>query len=178
MPRARQRLSVPSGSSDPKARVSITVNGEQVERDVSVRLLLSDFLRHELRLTGTHVGCEHGVCGACTVLIDGKAGRSCLTFAVQASGHEVRTIESLADEDGTLHPIQSAFQDCHALQCGYCTPGMIMNIVGLFESGEELDLTDEGIRLALSGNLCRCTGYQNIVAAVRKAADAMQAGQE
>ena len=107
MPRARQKLSVPSVSSDPKARVSITVNGEQVERDVSVRLLLSDFLRHELRLTGTHVGCEHGVCGACTVLIDGKAGRSCLTFAVQASGHEVRTIESLADEDGTLHPIQA-----------------------------------------------------------------------
>jgi len=177
MPRTRQRLSVPSVSSDPKARVSITVNGEQVERDVSVRLLLSDFLRHELRLTGTHVGCEHGVCGACTVLIDGQAGRSCLTFAVQASGHEIRTIESLADEDGTLHPIQAAFQDCHALQCGYCTPGMIMNIVGLFESGEALDLTDEGIRLALSGNLCRCTGYQNIVAAVRQAADAMQAGQ-
>jgi aerobic-type carbon monoxide dehydrogenase small subunit (CoxS/CutS family) len=177
MPRTRQKLSVPSVSSDPKARVSITVNGEQVERDVSVRLLLSDFLRHELRLTGTHVGCEHGVCGACTVLIDGKAGRSCLTFAVQASGHEVRTIESLAEEDGTLHPIQAAFQDCHALQCGYCTPGMIMNIVGLFESGEALDLTDEGIRLALSGNLCRCTGYQNIVAAVRQAADALQAGQ-
>ena len=176
MPRTRRRLSVPSVSSDPKARVSITVNGEQVERDVSVRLLLSDFLRHELRLTGTHVGCEHGVCGACTVLIDGKAGRSCLTFAVQASGHEVRTIESLADEDGTLHPIQDAFQDCHALQCGYCTPGMIMNIVGLFESGEPLDLTDEGIRLALSGNLCRCTGYQNIVAAVRKAADAHAGG--
>ena len=176
MPRPRRRLSVPSGSSDPKARVSITVNGEQVTRDVSVRLLLSDFLRHELGLTGTHVGCEHGVCGACTVLIDGKAGRSCLTFAVQASGHEVRTIESLAGDDGTLHPIQAAFQECHALQCGYCTPGMIMNIVGLFESGEELDLTDEGIRLALSGNLCRCTGYQNIVAAVRKAAESLPGG--
>lgn len=154
----------------------MTVNGEQVEREVSVRLLLSDFLRHELRLTGTHVGCEHGVCGACTVLIDGRAGRSCLTFAVQAAGHEVRTIESLAAEDGTLHPVQAAFQDCHALQCGYCTPGMIMNIVGLFESGEELDLTDAGIRLALSGNLCRCTGYQNIVAAVRKAAESMPGG--
>jgi carbon-monoxide dehydrogenase small subunit len=176
MPRTRPRLSVPSASSDPKARVSITVNGEQVEREVSVRLLLSDFLRHELRLTGTHVGCEHGVCGACTVLIDGKAGRSCLTFAVQASGHEVRTIESLAAEDGTLHPIQAAFQDCHALQCGYCTPGMIMNIVGMFEAGGEIDLTDEGIRLALSGNLCRCTGYQNIVAAVQKAAESMPGG--
>jgi carbon-monoxide dehydrogenase small subunit len=176
MPRARPRTSVPSGSSDPRARVSITVNGEQVERDVSVRLLLSDFLRHELRLTGTHVGCEHGVCGACTVLIDGKAGRSCLTFAVQASGHEVRTIESLAAEDGSLHPVQEAFQDCHALQCGYCTPGMIMNVVSLFESGQKLDLSDEGIRLALSGNLCRCTGYQNIVTAVRKAADSMALG--
>jgi carbon-monoxide dehydrogenase small subunit len=176
MPRARSRISVPSGSSDPRARVSITVNGEQVERDVSVRLLLSDFLRHELRLTGTHVGCEHGVCGACTVLIDGKAGRSCLTFAVQASGHEVRTIESLAAEDGSLHPVQEAFQDCHALQCGYCTPGMIMNVVSLFESGQKLDLSDEGIRLALSGNLCRCTGYQNIVTAVRKAADSMALG--
>jgi aerobic-type carbon monoxide dehydrogenase small subunit (CoxS/CutS family) len=176
MPRARPGLSVPSVSSDPRARVSITVNGELVEREVSVRMLLSDFLRHELRLTGTHVGCEHGVCGACTVLIDGKAGRSCLTLAVQASGHDVRTIESLAEDDGTLHPIQAAFQDCHALQCGYCTPGMIMNIVGMFESGEALDLSDEGIRLALSGNLCRCTGYQNIVAAVRKAAESLPTG--
>jgi len=176
MPRARPGLSVPSVSSDPRARVSITVNGELVEREVSVRMLLSDFLRHELRLTGTHVGCEHGVCGACTVLIDGKAGRSCLTLAVQASGHEVRTIESLAADDGTLHPIQAAFQECHALQCGYCTPGMIMNIVGMFESGDALDLSDEGIRLALSGNLCRCTGYQNIVAAVRKAAESLPAG--
>jgi aerobic-type carbon monoxide dehydrogenase small subunit (CoxS/CutS family) len=176
MPRARLRTLVPSVSSDPRTRVSITVNGEQVEREVSVRLLLSDFLRHELHLTGTHVGCEHGVCGACTVLIDGKAGRSCLTFAVQASGHAVRTIESLAGEDGALHPVQQAFHDCHALQCGYCTPGMIMNIVGLFESGVPLDLSDEGIRTALSGNLCRCTGYQNIVAAFRQAAAAMGHG--
>jgi len=172
----RPRIATPTVSSDPRAPVSITVNGERVEREVSVRMLLSDFLRHELGLTGTHVGCEHGVCGACTVLIDGVAGRSCLTFAVQASGHEVRTIESLASEDGALHPVQEAFQECHALQCGYCTPGMIMNIVGMFEEGRPLDLSDEGIRLALSGNLCRCTGYQNIVAAVRKAAETMPAG--
>jgi carbon-monoxide dehydrogenase small subunit len=160
-------------TSEPKVKVALQVNGEAVERDVPVRLLLSDFLRHELGLKGTHVGCEHGVCGVCTVLIDGKAGRSCLTFAVQAAGHEVRTIESLAGDDGSLHPVQEAFQDCHALQCGYCTPGMIMNIVGQFESGEKLDLSDEGIRTALSGNLCRCTGYQNIVEAVRAAAKAM-----
>jgi aerobic-type carbon monoxide dehydrogenase small subunit (CoxS/CutS family) len=172
----RSKIAAPTVSADPRAKVSLTVNGEAVEREVSVRMLLSDFLRHELRLTGTHVGCEHGVCGACTVLIDGVAARSCLTFAVQAAGHEVRTIESLAAEDGTLHPVQEAFQDCHALQCGYCTPGMIMNIVGMFEEGRPLDLTDEGIRLALSGNLCRCTGYQNIVAAVRKAAESMPAG--
>jgi len=153
--------------------INLTVNGEALTARVEARKSLVDFLREDLSLTGSHVGCEHGVCGACTVLIDGKAGRSCLTFAVQASGHEVRTIESLAGEDGTLHPIQAAFQDCHALQCGYCTPGMIMNIVGMFESEGEIDLTDEGIRLALSGNLCRCTGYQNIVAAVRKAAESM-----
>jgi aerobic-type carbon monoxide dehydrogenase small subunit (CoxS/CutS family) len=169
--RVRQKFA--NGSSDPKVSVSLNVNGEDVTREVSVRLLLSDFLRHELGLTGTHVGCEHGVCGACTVLIDGKAGRSCLTFAIQASGHKIRTIESLADPDGELHPVQEAFRDCHALQCGYCTPGMIMNIVGHFESGGVLDLSDEGIRYVLSGNLCRCTGYQNIVEAFRRAATAM-----
>jgi carbon-monoxide dehydrogenase small subunit len=173
MRRAQIRAKLPEVSADPRATVSLTVNGEKVAREVSVRMLLSDFLRHELGLTGTHVGCEHGICGACTVLIDGKAGRSCLTFAVQASGTEIRTIESLAQEDGTLHPIQEAFQDSHALQCGYCTPGMIMNVLSHFESGQPLDLSDEGIREILSGNICRCTGYQNIVAAVRQAAQAM-----
>jgi carbon-monoxide dehydrogenase small subunit len=172
MTRGRLRAR-PAESADPKVRVALTVNGEAVEREVSVRMLLSDFLRHALGLTGTHVGCEHGVCGACTVIIDGKAGRSCLTFAVQASGHDIRTIESLAAEDGSLHPVQEAFHDCHALQCGYCTPGMIMNIVSHLESGAELDLSDDGIREVLSGNLCRCTGYQNIIAAVRQAATAM-----
>ncbi|MEJ6785150.1 (2Fe-2S)-binding protein [Aminobacter sp. Piv2-1] len=167
----RPRLS--ATSIDPKAAVALTVNGEAVSAEVSVRMLLSDFLRHELGLTGTHVGCEHGVCGACTVIIDGVAARSCLTFAVQASGAEVRTIESVAAEDGSLHPLQEAFRDCHALQCGYCTPGMIMNILSNLESDTPMDLSEEGIRDMLSGNLCRCTGYQNIVAAVRQAADAL-----
>ncbi|MCP4319209.1 MAG: (2Fe-2S)-binding protein [Hyphomicrobiales bacterium] len=149
----------------------MTVNGETVEREVSVRMLLSDFLRHELGLTGTHVGCEHGVCGACTVMINGRSGRSCLTFAVQADGADIRTIESVADENGDLHTLQEAFRDCHALQCGYCTPGMIMNILSHLEADDEIDLSDEGIRELLSGNLCRCTGYANIIKAVRQAAD-------
>jgi aerobic-type carbon monoxide dehydrogenase small subunit (CoxS/CutS family) len=162
---------IPDRSDDALVEVSLTVNGEEVSRKVSVRMLLSDFLRHELGLTGTHVGCEHGVCGCCTVLIDGKAGRSCLTLAAQASGYEIRTIESVAAADGTLHPIQQAFKECHALQCGYCTPGMVMNVVGRFEEPTPLDLSDDGIRDLLSGNLCRCTGYLNIIAAVRRAAE-------
>ncbi len=157
-------------NNDPKALVKMTVNGVEIEREVSTRLLLSDFLRHELRLTGTHVGCEHGVCGACTVLINGKSARSCLAFAVQSSGADIRTVESLADDDGELNPLQQAFKAAHALQCGYCTPGILMNITSYFESDRELDLSDDGIREMLSGNLCRCTGYQNIVEAVRKAA--------
>ena len=157
-------------SNDPTLEVSLTVNGEPVRRTVSVRMLLSDFLRHELGLTGTHVGCEHGICGCCTVLIDGKSGRSCLTLVAQADGAEVTTIEALAPDDSELHAIQQAFKECHALQCGFCTPGMIMNIFGRFNEPEALDLSDDGIRTMLSGNLCRCTGYVNIVAAVRKAA--------
>jgi aerobic-type carbon monoxide dehydrogenase small subunit (CoxS/CutS family) len=164
---------MPPANTDPKAKVSLTVNGVKVTREVSVRMLLSDFLRHELGLKGTHVGCEHGVCGACTVTIDGNAARSCLTFAVQASGAEIRTVESLADKSGALHPLQQAFQECHALQCGYCTPGMMMNIVSHLESERKPDLSDEGIRLMLSGNLCRCTGYHNIILAVRRAAEMM-----
>lgn len=166
-----RKHSIPQRSADPRVTVRMTVNGEDIEREVSVRMLLSDFIRHEIGLTGTHVGCEHGVCGACTVMIDGRSGRSCLTFAVQADGADIRTIESVATEDGELHPIQQAFQECHALQCGYCTPGMIMNVLSHFESDEELDLTDAGIRELLSGNLCRCTGYANIVKAVRQAAE-------
>jgi carbon-monoxide dehydrogenase small subunit len=170
------RREIPAGSADPTARVSLTVNGEAVEREVSTRLLLSDFLRHELGLTGTHVGCEHGVCGCCTVMIDGRAARSCLTFAVQAGGSAVRTIESVAQPDGTLHPVQQAFTECHALQCGFCTPGFVMNIVARFEEGDAIDLSEGAIREMLSGNLCRCTGYQNIVEAVRRAAELMGRG--
>jgi carbon-monoxide dehydrogenase small subunit len=169
--RGRLKSAIPVDSGDPKIDVALTVNGEKVERRVSVRMLLSDFLRHELGLTGTHVGCEHGVCGCCTVHIDGKAGRSCLTFIAQANGASIRTIESVAAPDGTLHPIQQAFKECHALQCGFCTPGMIMNILGRFQDPEPLDLSGDGIRYMLSGNLCRCTGYANIVAAVRRAAE-------
>ncbi|MGY3608371.1 MULTISPECIES: (2Fe-2S)-binding protein [unclassified Bradyrhizobium] len=165
------KAAIPDRSADAEVDVSMTVNGEAVSRSVSVRMLLSDFLRHELRLTGTHVGCEHGVCGCCTVLLNGRAGRSCLTLAVQANGYDIRTIESVASADGTLHPVQQAFKECHGLQCGYCTPGMVMNIVARFEEPEKLDLTDEGIRDLLSGNLCRCTGYLNIIAAVRRAAE-------
>lgn len=175
MTRKKLKSRLPTVSSDPKVAVALTVNDEQVKADVSSRMLLSDFLRHELGLTGTHVGCEHGVCGACTVILDGVAARSCLTLAVQASGASVRTIESVAPDENKLHPLQEAFRECHALQCGYCTPGMIMNVLSTFESGEVLDLSDEGIRLILAGNLCRCTGYQNIVEAVRQAAKTMAA---
>ncbi len=167
------RRDLPSASPDPRVAVRLTVNGEVVGRAVSPRLLLSDFLRHELGLTGTHVGCEHGVCGCCTVLIDGRAARSCLTFAVQADGAAVRTIESVAGPDGSLHPIQQAFHERHALQCGFCTPGFIMALLGRFEEGGALDLSEAGIRAMLAGNLCRCTGYQNIVEAVRRAAALM-----
>lgn len=163
----------PSKSADPTRKISLTVNGESVEREISVRMLLSDFIRHELGLTGTHVGCEHGICGACTIMVNGESSRSCTILAVQADGMDLRTIESVADEDGSLHPIQKAFQDSHALQCGYCTPGMIMNILSEFESNSKIDTSDEGIRELLSGNLCRCTGYANIVEAVRDAAERM-----
>jgi aerobic-type carbon monoxide dehydrogenase small subunit (CoxS/CutS family) len=170
MTRGNLQRQVMQTSEDPTLEVSLTVNGERVERVVSVRLLLSDFLRHELRLTGTHVGCEHGICGCCTVLIDGKSARSCLTLVAQAQDAEVTTIEALAARDGGLHAIQQAFKECHALQCGFCTPGMIMNIFGRFNEPQPLDLSDDGIRTMLSGNLCRCTGYVNIIAAVRRAA--------
>jgi aerobic-type carbon monoxide dehydrogenase small subunit (CoxS/CutS family) len=165
------KAAIPDRSADAEVDVSMTINGEAISRTVSVRMLLSDFLRHELGLTGTHVGCEHGVCGCCTVLINGKAGRSCLTLAVQANGYDIRTIESVASADGALHPVQQAFKECHGLQCGYCTPGMVMNIVARFEESGKLDLSDDGIRDLLSGNLCRCTGYLNIIAAVRRAAE-------
>jgi len=159
----------------PAARlVSLTVNGVSYEREVETRLLLSDFIRHELGLTGTHVGCEHGVCGCCTVLIDGRSARSCLALAVQCEGTSIQTVESLAGPDGALHPIQEAFHRCHALQCGFCTPGFLMAVYAfLSDVGPGPNLTDDEIREAISGNLCRCTGYTNIVDAVRLAAELM-----
>ncbi len=147
--------------------ISLTVNGAKVERTVEPRLLLSDFLRHELGLTGTHVGCEHGVCGACTVLLDGEAVRSCLIFAAQADGHGIETVEGLST-GGDLHPLQAAFHATHALQCGFCTPGFLMTLVPFLR--EHPDPDEHEIREALSGNLCRCTGYKNIVDAVALAA--------
>ncbi|MFP4344963.1 MAG: (2Fe-2S)-binding protein [Anaerolineales bacterium] len=146
--------------------ITVDVNGVEYTRTVEPRLLLSDFIRHDLGLTGTHVGCEHGVCGTCTILFDGVPMRSCLMFAVQADGHQVRTVESLGTPE-ELHPLQEAFQEKHALQCGYCTPGMLMSLVPFLE--ENPDPTDEEIREAISGNLCRCTGYENIVEAVKLA---------
>jgi len=158
-------------SKDERTRIAFTLNGRAVSGDAEPRMLLTDFLRHVIGATGTHVGCEHGVCGCCTVHIDGKAGRSCLTLAVQANGCRIRTIEDVAATDGTLHPVQQAFKECHALQCGFCTPGMVMNILSRFDEVEPLDLSESGIRDILSGNLCRCTGYINIIAAVRRAAE-------
>jgi aerobic carbon-monoxide dehydrogenase small subunit len=146
--------------------VDITVNGVRHRQSVEPRLLLSDFLRQTLELTGTHVGCEHGVCGACTILLDGDATRSCLTFAVQAHGHAVTTVEGLTPEHGSeLHPLQTAFRQSHALQCGFCTPGILMTIVALLR--DQPNPSEQEIRDSLSGNLCRCTGYQNIVDAVK-----------
>jgi carbon-monoxide dehydrogenase small subunit len=148
---------------------SVIVNGERFEREVEPRLLLSDFLRHELGLTGTHVGCEHGVCGACTVLFDGQPLRSCLMLAVQADGHDILTVEGLAKSQADLHPLQQAFWEAHGLQCGFCTPGILMTLVPFL--AENRDPTDVEIREAISGNLCRCTGYQHIVDAVKLAAE-------
>lgn len=155
-----------------KRTINLTVNGEQYEGVAEARVTLADFLRDTLDLTGTHLGCEHGVCGACTVLVDGDAMRSCLLLAVQAQGHDVRTVESLAGADGTLHPVQEAFSEAHALQCGFCTPGFLMAVTEYLE--EVPDPREEDIRQRLSGNLCRCTGYQNIVTAVQRAAARMR----
>ncbi|MEZ5532647.1 MAG: (2Fe-2S)-binding protein [Steroidobacteraceae bacterium] len=152
-----------------RQRTRVTVNGRVYEREVEPRVTLADFLRHDLHLGGTHVGCEHGICGVCTVLIDGLPARSCLTLAVQADGMEVTTIEGLRDpETGKLHPVQQAFVDAHGLQCGFCTPAFIMSTVELLHDNPDPD--DEAIKEALGGNLCRCTGYETIIASVRLAA--------
>ncbi len=152
-------------------QVSVTVNGIKYERAVEPRMLLVDFIRHELGLTGTHVGCEHGVCGTCTVLFDGEPVRSCLMFAVQANGHEIRTVEGLGTID-KLHPLQEAFREAHALQCGFCTPGFLMTLAPFLE--ENRKPSEEEIREVLAGNLCRCTGYQHIVEAVKLASQKME----
>ncbi|OQY20193.1 MAG: (2Fe-2S)-binding protein [Anaerolineaceae bacterium 4572_32.2] len=151
--------------------ITVTVNGTQYERAVEPRLLLSDFLRHELGLTGTHVGCEHGVCGTCTVIFDGQAVRSCLMFAVQADGHEIQTVEGLGTMDD-LHPLQESFREAHGVQCGFCTPGVLMTLTPFLK--ENPDPTEAEIREAISGNLCRCTGYQHIVDAAKLAAEKME----
>ncbi|MQY02375.1 (2Fe-2S)-binding protein [Actinomadura macrotermitis] len=154
--------------TEPTYEIALTVNGVHRTARAPARRLLSDFLRHDLGLTGTHVGCEHGVCGCCTILLDGAPARACLTFAVTAGGAEITTVEGLAAPDGTLSPVQRAFQECHALQCGFCTPGFLCTVTALLR--ENPHPSDEEIVEGLSGNLCRCTGYQNIVAAVRRAA--------
>lgn len=152
--------------------VGVTVNGTRYERTVEPRLLLSDFLRHNLGLTGTHVSCEHGVCGSCTILFDGQPVRSCLMFAVQANGHEILTVEGLGTPED-LHPLQEAFWEAHSVQCGFCTPGILMTLVPFLE--ENPNPNESEIRAAISGNLCRCTGYQHIVDGVKLAAQKMSA---
>lgn len=153
--------------------ISLTVNGKRYEREIEARLTLADLLRHELGLTGTHVGCEHGVCGACTVLIDGRTARSCLTFAVQVDGFDVTTVEGLAPADGGLNVLQQAFQEQHGLQCGFCTPGMLMTLTEFLRDNP--DPTEGEVRDVLTGNLCRCTGYAGIVNAALEAARRLRA---
>ena len=158
-----------------KMKVRITVNGTLYEREVEPRLLLSDFIRHDLGLTGTHVGCEHGLCGACTVLMNGEAVRSCILFTVMADGADIKTVESLGTME-KMHPIQEAFQEKHALQCGFCTPGFLMTTVEYL--GKNPNPTAEEAREAIDGNFCRCTGYENIVEAVQLAAKKMAAHEQ
>jgi len=154
--------------------ITVTVNGKRHQQQVEVRLTLADFLRQQLGLTGTHLGCEHGVCGACTVLLDGQSARSCLMLAVQANGHEIATVEGLAPSAEALHPLQEAFRDNHGLQCGFCTPGILMTLVEFLR--DHPSPTEEEVRVAISGNLCRCTGYQGIVAAALDAAKRLKTG--
>lgn len=153
-------------------KISLHVNGKSYQSDVRVRWTLVDYLRHQLNLTGSHVGCEHGVCGACTVLVDGLSVRGCMMLAVQANGHNVVTIEGVAPSAGELHPIQTAFKEQHGLQCGFCTPGMVVTLVEFFKSNP--DPTEREIREAISGNLCRCTGYDGIVKAALVASSRMR----
>jgi len=159
---------------DDTRTIAVTVNGVRHEQNVSVRMTLADFLRHQIGLTGTHLGCEHGVCGACTVLLDQHSVRSCLTLAVQANGHEITTVEGIAHDAQTLHPLQEAFKRHHGLQCGFCTPGMLTTLLEFLRDNP--DPTEGEVRVAISGNLCRCTGYQGIVDAALDAARVMRGG--
>jgi carbon-monoxide dehydrogenase small subunit len=153
-------------------KIAVTVNEKRYESEVEVRLTLADFLRHTLGLTGTHLGCEHGVCGACTILLDGLTARSCLTLAVQANGHSITTVEGLAPGPDKLNPLQEAFRDNHGLQCGFCTPGMLITLTEFLRDNP--NPTEQEVRIAISGNLCRCTGYQGIVLAALDAAKRLQ----
>ncbi len=157
-----------------KRTITVTVNGKPYTKEAPVRITLADFIRYELGLTGTHLGCEHGVCGACTILLDGQSARSCLMLAVQADGHEVLTVEGIAPSSDKLHPLQEAFRDNHGLQCGFCTPGMLTTLLEFLRDNP--DPTEQEVRVAISGNLCRCTGYQGIVLAALDAAKRMKAG--
>ena len=153
-------------------RISVTINDKTYNEQVEVRFTLADFMRQQLGLTGTHLGCEHGVCGACTILFDGRSARSCLMLAVQADGHDILTIEGIAPSEDELHPLQEAFRDNHGLQCGFCTPGMLTTLLEFLEDNP--DPTEQEVRIAISGNLCRCTGYQGIVAAALDAAQLLR----
>src|SRR5436853_6613327 len=157
-------------------RISLTINGKRYEEEVEVRFTLADFMRQQLGLTGTHLGCEHGVCGACTILFDGYSARSCLMLAVQADGHEILTVEGIAPSPDKMHPYQEAFRDNHGLQCGFCTPGMLTTLIEFLRDNP--DPTEQEVRIAISGNLCRCTGYQGIVAAALDAAQRLKAVKE
>ena len=161
-------------NKDTKARVTLTLNGRKTSGEAEARMLLTDFLRHEIGLTGTHVGCEHGVCGCCTVLIDGVAARSCLTLAHQADGREVQTVESLAGPDGKLSPLQSALRDHHALQCGFCTPGILMSFTDFLKRVP--DPTVDEVKEVLGGHICRGTGYQGLIDAGIDAAGRIREG--
>ena len=156
-------------------KIALTVNGKRYEEEVEVRWTLADFIRHQLGLTGTHLGCEHGVCGACTILVDGRSARSCLMLAVQADGHDLLTVEGIAPSPDELHPLQQAFHENHGLQCGFCTPGILTTLIEVLRDNP--DPTELVVRIAISGNLCRCTGYQNIVIAALDAAKRLRAGE-
>jgi carbon-monoxide dehydrogenase small subunit len=161
------------GNMTDKRTITVSVNGTKHTKEVPVRITLADFIRYELGLTGTHLGCEHGVCGACTILLDGRSARSCLMLAVQADGHELLTVEGIAPSPDKLHPLQEAFRDNHGLQCGFCTPGMLTTLLEFLRDNP--DPTEHEVRVAISGNLCRCTGYQGIVLAALDAAKRMKA---